>query len=127
MGWADPEQIKRTVSAIRERWPDLDLVLHLHDTRGTGIANVYAGMETGVRRFDSSVGGLGGCPFAGVVAGMPAAMGCFGASVLRWPGLPSLRTTGKMQPGNLRGFYKREKQNASKNSRQSITRSLAVA
>jgi hydroxymethylglutaryl-CoA lyase len=69
MGWADPEQIKRTVSAIRERWPAVDLVLHLHDTRGTGIANVYAGMEMGVRRFDSSVGGLGGCPFAGVVAG----------------------------------------------------------
>ena len=69
MGWADPEQIKRTVSAVRDQWPDVDLVLHLHDTRGTGIANVYAAMEMGVRRFDSSVGGLGGCPFAGVVAG----------------------------------------------------------
>lgn len=69
MGWADPEQVKRTVSAVRDRWPDVELTLHLHDTRGTGIVNVYAGMEMGVRRFDSSVGGLGGCPFAGVVAG----------------------------------------------------------
>jgi hydroxymethylglutaryl-CoA lyase len=69
MGWADPEQIKRTVAAIRTRWPEKEIALHLHDTRGTGIANVYAAMEMGVRRFDSSVGGLGGCPFAGVVAG----------------------------------------------------------
>lgn len=69
MGWADPEQIKRTLTAVRNRWPNLDISLHLHDTRGTGLANVYAAMEMGVRRFDSSVGGLGGCPFAGVVAG----------------------------------------------------------
>jgi hydroxymethylglutaryl-CoA lyase len=69
MGWADPEQIKRTVDEIRTRWPEKVVALHLHDTRGTGIANVYAAMEMGVRRFDSSVGGLGGCPFAGVVAG----------------------------------------------------------
>jgi hydroxymethylglutaryl-CoA lyase len=69
MGWADPEMIKRTIGAIRDRWPDLELELHLHDTRGTGMANVYAGLEMGVRRFDTSVGGLGGCPFAGTVAG----------------------------------------------------------
>lgn len=69
MGWADPEQIKRTIGAVRERWPDLEIQLHLHDTRGTGMANVYAALEMGVRRFDTSVGGLGGCPFAGVAAG----------------------------------------------------------
>jgi hydroxymethylglutaryl-CoA lyase len=69
MGWGDPEQVKRYIGAIRARWPELDISLHLHDTRGTGLANVYAAMEMGVRRFDSSVGGLGGCPFAGVVAG----------------------------------------------------------
>ena len=53
------------VGAVRERFPDLDIALHLHDTRGMGIANAYAGLEMGVTRFDSSVAGLGGCPFAG--------------------------------------------------------------
>jgi hydroxymethylglutaryl-CoA lyase len=65
MAWATPLAIKRVVGAIRERWPDLDVALHLHDTRGMAIANAYAGLEMGVTRFDSSVAGLGGCPFAG--------------------------------------------------------------
>lgn len=65
MGWADPEQIRRTVGAVRNRWPDLSISLHLHDTRGLGIANVYAGLLEGVDRFDCAVAGLGGCPFAG--------------------------------------------------------------
>jgi hydroxymethylglutaryl-CoA lyase len=65
MGWADPEQIRRTVGAVRSRWPDLEVSLHLHDTRGLGMANVYAGLLEGVRRFDVAVAGLGGCPFAG--------------------------------------------------------------
>jgi hydroxymethylglutaryl-CoA lyase len=65
MAWATPLAIKRMVGALRERWPDLDIALHLHDTRGMAIANAYAGIEMGVRRFDSSVAGLGGCPFAG--------------------------------------------------------------
>ena len=53
------------VGAIKNRFPDVDIALHLHDTRGMGIANAFAGMEMGVTRFDSSVAGLGGCPFAG--------------------------------------------------------------
>jgi hydroxymethylglutaryl-CoA lyase len=65
MAWATPLAIKRVVGALRERWPDLDIALHLHDTRGMAIANAYAGLEMGVTRFDSSVAGLGGCPFAG--------------------------------------------------------------
>ena len=65
MAWATPLAVKRVVGALRERWPDLDIALHLHDTRGMAIANAYAGLEMGVRRFDSSVAGLGGCPFAG--------------------------------------------------------------
>jgi hydroxymethylglutaryl-CoA lyase len=64
MGWANPEQIKRTVGEIQHNWPDLRIGLHLHDTRGTGLANVYAALEMGVTDFDSAVGGLGGCPFA---------------------------------------------------------------
>jgi len=65
MGWANPEQIKRTVGAVRERWPAKRICLHLHDTRGLGVANAYAGLQMGVDLFDSSVAGLGGCPFAG--------------------------------------------------------------
>ena len=65
MAWATPLAIKRVVGALRARWPDLDIALHLHDTRGMAIANAFAGLEMGVTRFDSSVAGLGGCPFAG--------------------------------------------------------------
>jgi hydroxymethylglutaryl-CoA lyase len=65
MAWATPESIKRVVGAVRDRHPSLQLSLHLHDTRGMGIANAYAGLQMGVDRFDASVAGLGGCPFAG--------------------------------------------------------------
>ena len=65
MAWATPLAIKKTLTAVRSKFPDIELSLHLHDTRGLGIANAYAGMEMGIRHFDSSVAGLGGCPFAG--------------------------------------------------------------
>jgi hydroxymethylglutaryl-CoA lyase len=65
MAWATPESVKRAVGAVRERWPALKINLHFHNTRGLGIANAYAGLEMGVDSFDASVGGLGGCPFAG--------------------------------------------------------------
>jgi len=65
VGWAHPRAITEVIGAVRNRWPDLPLSLHLHDTRGTGLANAYAGMAMGVDRFDSSCAGLGGCPFAG--------------------------------------------------------------
>lgn len=65
MGWAHPEEIKRRIGAVREIVPDARIGLHLHDTRGVGGANVYAALQMGVRLFDSSVAGLGGCPFAG--------------------------------------------------------------
>lgn len=64
VGWANPEQIKRTVSVVRERWPEPRIALHVHDTRGMGLPNCYAALEMGVREFDASLGGLGGCPFA---------------------------------------------------------------
>lgn len=64
MAWATPATIKRLVGAVRTRWPDLELALHLHDTRGMGIANAYAGLEMGVAIYDAAVAGLGGCPFA---------------------------------------------------------------
>ncbi|MBL6456847.1 hydroxymethylglutaryl-CoA lyase [Belnapia sp. T6] len=65
MGWATPIRIERGVGAVRERWPDLRIGLHLHDTRGLAVANAHAGLRLGVAKFDSTVGGLGGCPFAG--------------------------------------------------------------
>jgi hydroxymethylglutaryl-CoA lyase len=64
MAWATPLSIRNVVGAIRSKYPDLELSLHLHDTRGMGIANAYAGMEMGVATFDAAVAGLGGCPFA---------------------------------------------------------------
>lgn len=66
MGWANPEQIKQTVQTIQDKWPDLAIHLHLHDTRGLGLANVYAGLQEGLWEFDTAIGGLGGCPFAAV-------------------------------------------------------------
>jgi len=65
MAWATPLLIKRVVGAIQDKYPGLEIKLHLHDTRGMGIANAYAGLEMGVRDYDASVAGLGGCPFAG--------------------------------------------------------------
>ena len=65
MAWATPLSIRRVVGAVREKYPQLQIALHLHDTRGMGIANAYAGLEMGVAIFDAAVAGLGGCPFAG--------------------------------------------------------------
>jgi isopropylmalate/homocitrate/citramalate synthase len=65
MGWASPMRIERTVGEVRSRWPDVNIALHLHDTRGLAVANAHAGLKLGVTRYDSTVGGLGGCPFAG--------------------------------------------------------------
>ena len=65
MAWATPASIKRLVGAVQETYPELEVMLHLHDTRGMGVANAYAGMEMGVKIFDAAVAGLGGCPFAG--------------------------------------------------------------
>ena len=65
MGWANPEQIKRMVGAVRNKYPDLEVSLHLHDTRGLAIANTYAALQMGITKHSTSIGGLGGCPFAG--------------------------------------------------------------
>lgn len=65
MGWANPEAVRRAVGAVRSRWPEMAVALHLHDTRGLALANVDAALREGVTLFDAAVGGLGGCPFAG--------------------------------------------------------------
>lgn len=64
MAWATPQSIKKVIGAVREKYPQQRLSLHLHDTRGMAIALAYAAMEMGVDMFDATVAGLGGCPFA---------------------------------------------------------------
>jgi hydroxymethylglutaryl-CoA lyase len=63
-GMAYPSQVTALVSAFRARWPDTELTLHFHNTRGMGLANVLASIAAGADRFDASLGGLGGCPYA---------------------------------------------------------------
>lgn len=64
MGWGNPESVKRLVGALRDLAPEARIGMHIHDTRGLGIANLHAALSMGVDLFDSSVAGLGGCPFA---------------------------------------------------------------
>ncbi len=64
-GYADPAQVRRLVRRVRDAvGADMLTTLHLHNTRGLGLANVVAGLEEGITTFDASLGGLGGCPFA---------------------------------------------------------------
>ena len=64
IGIADPAQVRAVISAVKEAYPDLDLMVHFHDTRGLGMANTLAAMEMGVTKVQAALGGLGGCPFA---------------------------------------------------------------
>jgi isopropylmalate/homocitrate/citramalate synthase len=64
IGVATPRQVVDVVGAVAQRVPMERLALHFHDTRGTALANVLAGLELGITTFDSSTGGLGGCPYA---------------------------------------------------------------
>jgi hydroxymethylglutaryl-CoA lyase len=63
-GMASPRQVGRVVEHMMARFPGVEWTLHTHDTRAMAIPNILAAMECGVTHFDSSVGGLGGCPFA---------------------------------------------------------------
>ncbi len=65
MGWGNPEAVKRMIGSLREMAPDARIGMHIHDTRGLGIANLHAALSMGVDMFESSIAGLGGCPFAG--------------------------------------------------------------
>lgn len=63
-GMANPQQVYEYSLKVKEQFPDITWNLHFHNTRGMGLANVVAGMLAGIDRFDSSIAGLGGCPFA---------------------------------------------------------------
>lgn len=64
VGVADPRLVYETLAGLRDRFPDIHLALHLHNTRGMALANVLAALRAGVDSFDAAIGGLGGCPFA---------------------------------------------------------------
>lgn len=76
IGVADPWMVRDRVEAVKKVIGDIPLRLHFHDTRNTGLANAFAGVEAGVDILDASCGGLGGCPFA------PAATGNIGTEDL---------------------------------------------
>jgi hydroxymethylglutaryl-CoA lyase len=63
-GMATPRRVEEVVTAVRGAAPDHPVLLHFHDTRGTGLANILTALRLGVTEFDASVGGLGGCPYA---------------------------------------------------------------
>lgn len=63
-GMAHPAQVTRMCEEAQRRFPGLQLTLHFHNTRGMGLANVLAAVQAGIVRFDGSLGGLGGCPYA---------------------------------------------------------------
>ena len=64
IGVATPVDVKTRVDAVKQLYPDIPIRLHFHNTRNTGIANAWAGLEAGATALDSSFGGVGGCPFA---------------------------------------------------------------
>ena len=76
VGWANPLSIARRIELARARLPGVRLGLHLHDTRGLGMANALAALQHGVDLFDASVAGLGGCPFCGHAHGGAAGNIC---------------------------------------------------
>lgn len=69
IGIANPRQVNAIAEAVLEKYPDTSFTFHLHNTRGLGLANILAAMQAGITAFETSVGGMGGCPFAPGAAG----------------------------------------------------------
>jgi len=124
-GLGNPRMIQERVEVVQSAIGDVPLVLHLHDTRGLGLANVYAALQVGVTRFDTSLAGMGGCPFIegatgniatedtvylldelGVETGIDR--GAVGEASLRLEEL-----LGKEYPGKLHGLMRRKNEAAS--------------
>lgn len=68
-GMATPRQVQALAQALSERLPDIDPAFHFHNTRGLGLVGVLVALQEGILRFESSIGGMGGCPFAPNAAG----------------------------------------------------------
>ncbi|MBT8141219.1 MAG: hydroxymethylglutaryl-CoA lyase [Gammaproteobacteria bacterium] len=69
IGVANPWQVTDLINAVKKEIPNMPLRMHFHNTRNTGIANAYAAAKAGVQTLDSSIGGIGGCPFAPAATG----------------------------------------------------------
>ncbi|MDY5842606.1 MAG: hydroxymethylglutaryl-CoA lyase [Peptoniphilaceae bacterium] len=78
IGIADPEQVRRFIRAFKAAFPKVGLTMHFHDTRGLGMVNSFIAIDEGVTRLESTLGGLGGCPFA------PGASGNLSTEDLIW-------------------------------------------
>jgi hydroxymethylglutaryl-CoA lyase len=63
-GMANPAQVTKMSESLQKQFPNLQMTMHFHNTRGMGLANVLAAVQSGIIRFDGSLGGLGGCPYA---------------------------------------------------------------
>ena len=63
-GMAQPVQVQKMIDALHKQFKHLQLTMHFHNTRGMGLANILASVQSGITRFDGSLGGLGGCPYA---------------------------------------------------------------
>jgi hydroxymethylglutaryl-CoA lyase len=113
-GMANPAQVTRMTQALRSAFSGLQLTLHFHNTRGMGLVNLLAGVQGGIDRFDASLGGLGGCPYAPGASGniatedavhMLAAMGYATGIDLRKllaAPAPCRESSDTTCPGNLR-------------------------
>ncbi|MBI2906691.1 MAG: citramalate synthase [Chloroflexi bacterium] len=74
MGWNMPHRVRRTLEAVREKWPEVtEFQCHFHDTRGVALASYYEALQLGGRQFSTALGGMGGCPYCGNgrAAGLP--------------------------------------------------------
>lgn len=69
VGFANPKQVYSTMSHLLDKYPDVEWVLHFHNHRDLALANILAAMQVGITQFDSSIGGLGGCPYVPKAAG----------------------------------------------------------
>lgn len=76
IGMADPGHVYALSCGVKERFPSVPVALHLHDTKGMGLAGIWAGLLAGVTSFETAAGGLGGCPFAPGAAGNTATEDC---------------------------------------------------
>ena len=73
-GWNMPHRVRRTLEAVREKWPEItEIECHFHNTRGVALASYYEALQVGAQRFSTCLGGMGGCPYCGNgrAAGLP--------------------------------------------------------
>lgn len=109
VGIADPAQVRRLIGALQRAYPELELMVHFHDTRGLGMVNTLTAIEMGIDKVQAALGGLGGCPFA------PGASGNLSTEDLVWMlnemgyetdiSFSKLLAAAKMQVADVPGQY----------------------